>query len=98
MDVIVIGCGFAGSVIASQFAKENKRVLVIDERSHIAGNMYDYKDDNGVMVHEYGPHLFHTNFKNVYEFLKSYDELYKYEHRVLGYVNGHLVPFPFTLT
>ncbi|MGM9882461.1 MAG: UDP-galactopyranose mutase [Bacilli bacterium] len=98
-DVIVIGAGFAGATIAERMANgSNKKVLVIDKREHIAGNMYDYKDENGIIIHKYGPHLFHTNIKEVYEYLSNFTQWFNYEHRVLGKVNGKFVPIPFNLT
>ena len=76
----------------------NKKVLVIDKRDNIGGNMYDYIDENGILVHKYGPHLFHTNLENVYNYLKKFGEWFFYEHRVLGKVNGKIVPIPFNIT
>jgi len=97
-DVIIIGAGFAGAVTAERFASDNKQVLIIDKRHHIGGNMYDYYDENGVLVHEYGPHLFHTNKKDVVDYLSRFTEWYPYEHRVKGYIDGKFVPIPFNLT
>jgi len=97
-DVIIVGAGFAGATIAERFANDNKKVLVLEKRNHIAGNMYDYIDENGVLVHQYGPHLLHTNQSDVVLYLSNFTEWFEYEHRVLGYVNGKLVPIPFNLT
>ena len=98
-DVIVVGTGFAGSTIAERMANDsNKKVLIIDKRDNIGGNMYDYFDENGILIHKYGPHLFHTNLDNVYEYLSKFTKWFKYEHRVLGSVKGNLVPIPFNLT
>ena len=97
-DVIVVGAGFAGTTIAERFANDGKKVLIIEKRDHIGGNMYDYLDDNGIITHKYGPHLFHTNLDNVYEYLTKFGDFFKYEHRVLGKVGGKLVPIPFNLT
>ncbi len=98
-DYIIIGAGFAGATLAERLAnKANKKVLVIDKRDTIGGNMYDYKDENGIIVHKYGPHLFHTNLENVYNYLQNFGVWFKYEHRVLGMVNNKLVPIPFNLT
>ena len=98
-DVIVVGAGFAGSTIAERLANEsNKKILVIDKRNHIAGNMFDYVDKNGILIHKYGPHLFHTNLDNVYEYLSKFTNWFNYEHRVLGKVKENLVPIPFNLT
>ncbi len=97
-DVIVVGAGFAGATIANLLAKANKKVLIIEKRAQIGGNMYDYKDENGVLVHKYGPHIFHTNYKEVFDYLSSFVPFTKYEHRVLGNIDGTLVPVPFNFT
>lgn len=94
-DVIIVGAGFAGSTLANLFANINKKVLVIDKRNHIGGNMYEETRDNGVRVHKYGPHIFHTNDKEVFEYLQKFTSFYFYEHRVIGYIDGEYVPIPF---
>jgi UDP-galactopyranose mutase len=96
-DVIVVGSGYAGSVTAHKFAQDGKKVLIIERRDHIGGNMYDYIDENGVNYHKYGPHIFHTNSDIVVEFLSQFTEWYPYEHRVLGKINNQFVPIPFNL-
>ena len=97
-DVIIVGAGFAGAVSARRFAESGKKVLVLEKRSHIGGNAYDWMDENQVMRHEYGPHIFHTNSEEVVKFLSQFTEWYPYEHRVIGYVQGKFVPIPFNLT
>ncbi len=97
-DVIIVGAGYAGSVMAERYANDNKKVLVIDKRSHIGGNMYDYIDDNDVLVHQYGPHLFHCRDFHVLDYLRQFSDWYDYEHKVKGYVDGKIVPIPFNLT
>lgn len=94
-DVIIVGAGFAGSVLARKFADDNKKVLVIEKRKHIGGNMYEETLKNGVRVHKYGPHIFHTNNEGVFKFLSNYTGWYFYEHRVLGKIDNTLVPIPF---
>lgn len=94
-DVIIIGAGFAGSVLARSFADDGKKVLILEKRNHIGGNMYEETKENGVRVHLYGPHIFHTNDKEVYEYLKQFSGFYFYEHRVIGYIDGKYVPIPF---
>lgn len=95
-DVIVVGCGFAGAVVARQLAEKfNKNVVILEKREHIAGNMYECEDTNGVRIHKYGPHIFHTNSNAVYEYLKQFSEFYKYQHEVKGKIDGKLVPIPF---
>src|SRR4051794_19130996 len=98
-DFLVVGAGFAGTTIAERLARvAQQRVLVIDRRDHIAGNAYDYVDDHGVLVHKYGPHIFHTNAEKVVEYLSQFTEWRPYEHRVLARVDGLLVPIPFNRT
>ena len=97
-DFIVVGAGFAGATIANKLACKGNRVLVIEKRNHIGGNAYDYYDENGVLVHLYGPHIFHTNYKEVFDYLSSFDEFDFYQHKVLGNINGVLVPIPFNFT
>lgn len=94
-DVIIVGAGLAGSVLAREFANDGKRVLVIEKRYHIGGNAYEEIMQNDVRVHLYGPHIFHTSNKRVFEYVKKYAEWYFYEHRVLGKINDRLVPIPF---
>lgn len=97
-DVIVVGAGFSGAVMAERFAsQQNKKVLVLEQRSHIAGNCYDYYDDSGITVHHYGPHLFHTNKQDVWQYLSQFTQWTPYEHKVLSSIDGKLVPIPFNL-
>ncbi len=94
-DVLVVGAGFAGSVSARVLAEEHGlRVLVIDRRPHVAGNAYDTLDENGVLVHRYGPHIFHTNAEKVVAFLSRFTDWRPYEHRVVAEVDGQFVPMP----
>ena len=97
-DYLIVGAGFAGSVLAERLAtRSNKKVLVVDKRSHIAGNAYDHYNEDGILVHKYGPHIFHTNSKDVFEYLSNFTEWRPYEHRVLASVDGQLVPMPINL-
>jgi UDP-galactopyranose mutase len=96
-DYLVVGAGFSGSVIAERLAKSGKKVLIVDRRNHIAGNAYDHYDNAGVLVHKYGPHIFHTNSREVFEYLSQFTEWRSYEHRVLASVDGQLVPIPINL-
>jgi UDP-galactopyranose mutase len=94
-DVLVVGAGFAGAVVAERLAATSrKRVLVIDRRPHIGGNTYDEVDASGVLVHRYGPHIFHTNARSVFDYLSTFTSWRPYEHRVRAAVNGMLVPIP----
>lgn len=94
---VIIGAGFAGAVVARKLAEKNKKVLVIEKREHIGGNCYDELDENGILIHKYGPHIFHTNDEEVFEFLSKYTEWYNYSHEVVGYVHGQYIPIPFNL-
>ena len=95
---IIIGCGFAGAVMARQLAEKNgQSVLVIDSRNHVGGNCYDRKDEYGILVHQYGPHIFHTDIKKVYGYLSRFTEWYNYRHEVVGNIYGKELPIPFNL-
>jgi UDP-galactopyranose mutase len=97
-DYLIVGAGFAGSVLAERLASQaGKHVLVIDRRPHIAGNAYDCYDDAGILVQKYGPHIFHTNSREVFEYLSHFTEWRPYQHRVLAWVDGQLVPIPINL-
>jgi UDP-galactopyranose mutase len=93
-DVLVVGAGFAGAVVAERLASAGREVLVIDRRDHIAGNAYDHPDSNGILVHRFGPHLFHTNSDAVFEYLSRFTDWRAYEHRVLVSLDGKLYPLP----
>lgn len=97
-DYLIVGAGFSGSVIAERLASQSgKKVLVVDKRNHIGGNAYDHYDDHGVLVHRYGPHIFHTNSREVFEYLSQFTQWRSYEHRVLASVDGQLLPIPINL-
>lgn len=97
-DSIVIGCGFAGAVIARELAeKRGHDVLVVDARDHIGGNCYDRLDEHKILIHQYGPHIFHTNIERVYRYLSRFTEWYEYQHEVVGNVYGRELPIPFNL-
>ena len=97
-DVLVVGAGFAGSVLAERLASQlHQRVLLIDKREHVAGNAYDHLDEHGILVHRYGPHIFHTNSDSVVQYLSRFTEWRPYEHRVLASVRGKLLPVPINL-
>ena len=98
-DYLVVGAGFAGATIAERLAADaGRKVVVCDRRPHIGGNAYDCYDDAGVLVHKYGPHIFHTNSRDVYEYLSQFTEWRPYQHRVLACVDGQLLPVPINLT
>ncbi len=98
-DDLIVGAGFAGSVMADRLARgSNRRVLVIDRRPHIAGNAFDHLDEAGVLIHKYGPHIFHTNSEEIFQYLSRFTKWRPYEHRVLSSVDDTLVPIPINRT
>ena len=98
-DVMVVGAGFAGAVMAERLAAgSGKKVLVVDRRPHIAGNAFDLLNDDGILIHQYGPHIFHTNSHDIVDYLSRFTEWRGYEHRVLASVDGMLVPIPINRT
>ncbi len=96
-DYLIVGAGFAGSVLAERLALQGKKILILDKRNHIAGNAYDYYNEDGILIHKYGPHIFHTNSKDVFEYLSKFTQWRPYEHKVLASVDGQLVPIPINL-
>jgi UDP-galactopyranose mutase len=97
-DTLVVGAGFAGSVLAERLANVcGQRVLVVDKRPHIGGNAYDRHDDAGILIHPYGPHIFHTNSADIFEYLSRFTEWRPYQHRVLASVDGQMLPMPINL-
>ena len=97
-DWLIVGAGFAGSVLAERLANEaGQTVLLIDRRDHFGGNAYDFVNDDGILIHRYGPHIFHTNSAEIFEYLSQFTEWHPYEHRVLAQVDGQLLPIPINL-
>jgi len=96
-DYLVVGAGFAGATIAERLASHGKKVLICDKRNHIGGNAYDHYDEAGILVHKYGPHIFHTNSSDVFEYLSQFTKWRPYQHRVLACVDGQLLPVPINL-
>lgn len=98
LDWLVVGAGCSGAVVAERIASQlGKRVLVVDRRDHIGGDAYDHYDEHGILVHRYGPHIFHTNDARVWNYLSQFTEWRTYYHRVLGVIAGEVVPIPFNL-
>lgn len=98
VDWLIVGAGFTGATLAERIASQlNQRVLIVERRDHIGGNAYDSYNEHGIMIHNYGPHIFHTNIKRVWDYLSQFTEWRPYYHRVLGVVDGNKVPIPFNL-
>ena len=97
-DYLIVGAGFSGSVLAERLATQlDKRVLLVDRRNHVGGNAYDHYDEAGVLVHKYGPHIFHTNSERIYNYLSNFTDWRHYEHRSLASLDGKLLPFPINI-
>ena len=96
-DSVIIGAGVAGSVAARELAEAGKKVLVLEKREHIGGNCYDEKDEHGILLHKYGPHIFHTKEQRAYEYLSRFTKWYEFGHEVVANVHGTLIPVPFNL-
>lgn len=94
-DILVVGCGLTGSVIARELAEQGKKVLIIERRDHIGGNMYDYVNENGVLVQQYGPHIFHTKKRELYNYICKYTEWQDYKLTCGAVINGKYTPTPF---
>lgn len=93
---LVVGCGISGVTMARLLAERGEQVTIIDSKEHIAGNIYDYYQD-GICVHKYGTHIFHTNNKTVWDFVSRFCQWYPYQHKVRGLIDGQIVPIPFNL-
>src|SRR4029078_3530368 len=97
-DFMIVGAGFSGSVLAERLSRIGKKILLVDKRDHIGGNAFDYFINDGGLIHKYGPHIFHTNSREVFDYLGMFTEWRPYEHRVLASVDGQLLPIPINLT
>jgi len=98
IEYVIIGAGLAGVVMAERIATQlNKKVIIIEKRNHIGGNCFDFKDENNILIHKYGPHLFHTNNKEVIDYLSQFTQWDIYNHEVLAYIDGIKVPIPFNI-
>lgn len=98
IDILIIGAGISGAVLAERYASIGKKVLIIEKRNHIAGNCYDYIDENGILVSKYGAHLFHTNEESVWSYVNTFSDWYPWEHKVIARVDGKTVPIPVNIT
>jgi UDP-galactopyranose mutase len=97
-DFLIVGAGFAGAVCAERLAAAGKTVLVVEKRDHTGGNAHDRLDAHGVLIHPYGPHIFHTNSERIFGYLSRFTDWRPYEHRVLAYVEGKFYPLPINRT
>lgn len=97
-DILIIGAGISGAVLAERYAAIGKKVLILEKRNHIAGNCYDYMDENNILVSKYGAHLFHTQDEEVWKYVNKFAEWYDWEHKVLANVDNELVPIPVNIT
>jgi UDP-galactopyranose mutase len=98
-EIVIIGAGISGAVLAERYATQrNKKVLILEKRDHIAGNCYDFLNEDGILVSKYGAHLFHTNYEDVWKYVNRFSNWYPYEHRVLAVVDGKEVPIPVNIT
>lgn len=95
--IIIIGAGLTGITLAERLASKGNKVLIVERRNHIGGNCYDYKNRDGILVHKYGPHIFHTDYKEVWDYLSKFTDWIYYQHKVLGFIDGKFVPIPFNL-
>lgn len=96
-DSVIIGAGVAGSVAARELAEKGRKVLILEKREHIGGNCYDEPDEHGILIHKYGPHIFHTKEKKAYDYLSRFTKWYEFGHEVVANVHGKLIPVPFNL-
>ena len=97
LDVIIVGSGLSGIVAAEKLASSGKKVLVIEKKNHIGGQCFDYLNESGIYIHQYGPHIFHTDKENVWQYLSRFTSWNYYEHKVVGVIDGQKVPIPFNL-
>ena len=96
LNILVVGAGISGSTVANLLSN-NHNIIVIDSSDHIAGNCYDYRDENGIMIHKYGSHIFHTSNEDVWAYLSQFTSFNSYVHKVVGVIDGIEVPIPFNL-
>jgi UDP-galactopyranose mutase len=98
-DFLIAGSGFSGSVLAERLASQlNKKIFLVEKRDHIGGNAYDFYNEDGILIHKYGPHIFHTNYEDVWHYLSRFTQWNGYQHKVIAYVDGKKVPIPINLT
>lgn len=97
MKILVVGSGISGATVARGLAEKGHEIVVIDEKNHIAGNCFDYFDENGIDVHQYGTHIFHTDIKKAWDFVSRFTQWFPYQHKVVALIDGQLVPVPFNL-
>lgn len=95
--ILIVGAGITGITLAERFASHGARVHIVEKRDHIGGNCFDFLDENGIYIHKYGPHILHTHYREVWQYLSQFTDWIFYQHRVLGFIEGQFVPVPFNL-
>jgi len=95
--ILIIGAGITGITLAEKFASLENYIYLVEKRNHIGGNCYDFKNENGILIHKYGPHIFHTGDKKVWDYLSQFTDWLDYQHKVLGFIDGKFAPIPFNL-
>lgn len=95
--ILIVGAGITGITLAERFASYGAKVVIIEKRDHIGGNCFDFMDEHGIFIHQYGPHIVHTHYREVWRYLSRFTEWIFYQHRVLGFIDGQFVPIPFNL-
>ncbi|MDR1183012.1 MAG: UDP-galactopyranose mutase [Bacteroidales bacterium] len=93
-DIVIAGCGLSGATSARLLAEQGYKVLVVEQKKHIGGQIYDYRNEHGITLHRYGPHIFHTKIKQVWDFVNRFSEFSNFQHHVLSFVEGNFIPFP----
>ena len=96
-DIVIVGSGLAGVCVADMLSKQNKKILIIEKRNHFGGNLFDYFNNDGILIHKYGPHIFRTDKKNVWDYLSNFTDWHFYQHKVAANIKGFEVPFPINL-
>jgi UDP-galactopyranose mutase len=95
--ILIVGAGITGITLAEKYASLRDHVYLVEKRNHIGGNCYDFENKDGILIHKYGPHIFHTNYKEVWDYLSQFTDWLDYQHKVLGFIDGEFVPIPFNL-
>ena len=95
--ILIVGSGITGLTLAERFAAQGDNVQIVEKRNHIGGNCYDYINEDGILIHNYGPHIFHTDYEEVWKYLSQFTKWIPYEHKVLGFIDGKYIQIPFNI-